>query len=170
VTIGDVSCADPAGGFEGGAGWLGRRGAAYDEERGFLMATATTPMRRLEAEAAQGRRDEAGARERRLAAEHALRDLRRARLADPHPEGCPSPALAARWEPIAAKLREAFSDDLSTWRYFIEPMHPHRFQNGVWVLAVPPRQLQWVRERFTRLLASTAGGDVEIVACGVPWA
>jgi hypothetical protein len=137
------------------------------------MATATTTVRRLEAEAAQGRRGEAAEREKRLAAERALADLRRAeglaQLTDPHPDGCPSEALAARWEPIATRLREMFDTDErhATWRVWIEPIHPHRVQNGVWVLAVPPRSLGWVQQRFGRLLVSVAG-DVEIVACGFP--
>lgn len=144
--------------------------AACDKERGFLMTTATTTEQRLMAEAAQGRRGEVAEREKRWAAERALENLRRAerlaQLTDPHPAGCPSDALAARWEPIATRLREMFDTDerRSTWRVWIEPIHPHRMQSGVWVLAVPPRSLEWVQQRFGRLLAQVAGG-VEIVAC-----
>lgn len=129
---------------------------------------------RLTAEAARTRRESKRAAAAHLDAERALAEHtkteRLAQLTDLHPDGCPSEALAARWEPIATRLREMFADvetHGSTWRVWIEPIHPHRVENGIWVLAVPPRQLGWVRQRFGRLLGSVCG-QVEIVACGCP--
>jgi hypothetical protein len=95
---------------------------------------------------------------------------RQAQLLDPHPENCPSLELAAAWEPIAAKLREVFSenDDLSTWRVWIEPVHPHRLESGVWVLATFPRQLRWTSSRFQRVFEFAAERPVRFVGCDQP--
>jgi hypothetical protein len=133
------------------------------------MATATTTRRRLEAEAAQGRRGEVAEREKRHAAERALADLRRAQLVDPHPENCPSVVLAEVWDPIAERLHGWFTDSEGltdpTWMHWLRPLHPHRVEGGVLIVACPGRSMGWVRERFGRLVERAAEKPVRFVGC-----
>jgi hypothetical protein len=130
-----------------------------------------TATARLEAEAASSRRGEEREREKRQAAERALIDLQRAeriqRWTDPHPDGCPSPALEAAWEPIAQRLREWGSDDLQagTYRTWIEPLHPHGLRGGVWVIACPVLCRDWIAERFRGLCEWACEGPVRFVIC-----
>lgn len=129
---------------------------------------ATAVARRLEAEAAQGRRGEQREREKREAAEKALADLRRAerlRLhVDPHPSVAPSAEGVAAWEAIRERMRSVI--DAPTWRIWCEPIHPHRQRDGVWVLACPEEvALTWVVERFSRRWERACGGPVKFVIC-----
>jgi hypothetical protein len=146
------------------------------------MAPAKATERRLEAEAAQGRRGEVAEREKRLAAERALVDLRGAgrltQLTESHPEGCPSQALADRWAPVAERLRawcdRAEEQGLGGARPWVEAVHPHRLSGcDGWVIACHPMQVEWMSTRFQRVFEGAAGavpvrfvGCNEIVACG----
>jgi hypothetical protein len=129
---------------------------------------ATAVARRLEAEAAQGRRGEQREREKREAAEKALADLQRSeRLqqhVDAHPSIAPSADGLAAWEAIRERMRSII--DAQTWRIWCEPIHPHRQRDGVWVLACPKEvALSWVVERFHSAWEWACGGPVKFVIC-----
>jgi len=130
------------------------------------MATATVIEQRLTAEAAQGRRGEQREREKRLAAERELKEVRRTErvqsFLDPH-NVTPSADLLAAWEPCQARMREHL--DEATWRIWGEPVHPHKFDGTAWWLACPASCRDWVVERFGRVWEWACGAPVRFVIC-----
>lgn len=78
---------------------------------------------------------------------------------DPHEDT----DLRAAWEPVQAELKLAV--DESTYRIWLAPIHPHVLADGAWTVGCPTNSVGWINDRFGRLLVSSVGSPVTIVAC-----
>ena len=76
---------------------------------------------------------------------------------DPHRDS--SERLLAAWEPVERQLGDATST------LAMYGVHPHALMAGVWRVACRPETVEWVQQRFGRLLSACAGRPVVIVAC-----
>jgi hypothetical protein len=77
----------------------------------------------------------------------------------------PSAELLAAWEPIRAEMREMV--EVSVWQWWVEAVHPHRVEGGVWVLACPENSRDWVKLRFGRLWEKACRAPVRFVICDI---
>lgn len=91
-----------------------------------------------------------------------LEAARRRKLLDPH-NANPSPELLAAWEPIRREMQEMV--DSSSWQWWVGTVHPHRFVDGVWVLACPEASRDWIKVRFWRLWEQACHAPVKFVIC-----
>ncbi len=80
---------------------------------------------------------------------------------DPHRD--PSTRLLEAWKPVEDELRRAV--DATTFRIQLASVHPHRIENGAWILACHSALRGWIADRFGRLIERCAGRPCEFVAC-----
>jgi hypothetical protein len=123
-------------------------------------------LTRLTAEARQARQDAERAHAKHLAAEAAVIEHGRAErvrsLLDPH-NASPSSELLAAWEPLRGEMRKVVDGVVfDTW---LADVHPHRFAEGVWVLACPESSRDWIKVRFRRLWEQACQTPVRFVIC-----
>lgn len=125
-------------------------------------------LRRLTAEARQARQDAERAHAKHLAAEQAVVEYGRAErartLLDPH-NTSPSPELLAAWEAVRGEMCRAV--DECVFNIWLADIHPHRFVDGVWMLACPANTRDWVSSRFGRLWEKAAQAPVRFVICDI---
>jgi chromosomal replication initiator protein len=65
-----------------------------------------------------------------------------------------STELEQIWLRVQSKLEAAVDD--STYRVWLAPLRPHELAQGTLTLEAPARSCAWIKERFGRLLQSTA--------------
>lgn len=72
------------------------------------------------------------------------------------------------WAEVAARIRAGLKEagDGVLWGMWFADLHVHGSQDGALVLGAPARSVSWVADRFGKLLATAAGRQVQIVACG----
>jgi hypothetical protein len=125
-------------------------------------------LRRLTAEARQARQDAERAHAKHLAAEQAVVEYGRATrsraLLDAH-NASPSPELLTAWGAVRREMREAV--DGTVFETWLADVHPHRFVDGVWLLACPVNSRDWIAERFGRLWGKVAQAPVKFVICDI---
>jgi DnaA N-terminal domain len=100
----------------------------------------------------------------RIEAKAARERQGQARLDTADQHRSPSLPLLEAWAPVEDRMRHAV--DGPTFRIWVNPLHPHRLQSGVWVLACGPFERGWVRDRFGRLIEGCAGRPCQFVVCG----
>lgn len=85
------------------------------------------------------------------------------RLRDAH-NASPSPELLAAWEPVRDRVRELVEPHV--WSTWLEAVHPHRFRDGVWVLACSTDgHRDWMGKRFGGLWGFACEARCEFVIC-----
>jgi hypothetical protein len=71
--------------------------------------------------------------------------------------GDPPPKMAALWEEAAEKIKRSVPD--STFRLWIEPLRPYRYQEGVLFFLAPTGIAAWSNRRYSHLILEALERD-----------
>ena len=72
--------------------------------------------------------------------------------------------LAARWEVVAAGIREQVDD--TSWDLWLSGLHPHSLDDTGWTVGIAPERRGVAARRFATVLTTSSGGKpVRLVDC-----